>query len=250
MLQIDNLDVTVEGKQVLKGTSLTVQPGEIHVIVGKNGSGKSTLGNTIIGNPAYALRGGSIMYNGFDITTRPPEERARQGIFMGFQAPLAIPGMPLISFLRSTVNSVREAQGKSPLATGELLLRAKETARALGLPESFLERPLNVGFSGGEKKRVEILQMAMLEPQLIILDEIDSGLDRDALSRIAEFLKGFITTDRSLILISHYIKLVELLPVTHVHLFHEGRIIVSGGKEVAYKIEEDGYDELIRKTNV
>jgi len=245
MLVIDNIKVEVEGKDVLKGVSLTVQPGEVHVIVGQNGSGKGSLANTIIGNPSYALRGGSIMFDGEDLTTFSPERRAQAGIFMGYQSPIAIPGMSLISFLRTIVGAIRDVQGKEALSTTELLARSRESSVSLGLPENFLERSLNVGFSGGEKKRVEMLQMALLEPKLAILDEIDSGLDRDALSIIAKFLKGYISQERAFIIISHYVKLVELLPVTHVHLFHNGNIAASGGKELAYKIEDEGYEKLI-----
>jgi len=247
MLVLGNVRASVDSKEVLKGVSLTVKSGEIHMIIGPNGSGKSSLANVIAGNPHYSVKSGTITYWGKDLTVLPPERRAQSGIFLGFQSPVSIPGIPLISFLRTTLNSIREKQGKEKLTTKELIARTKRFAKSLGFSEDFLERSLNVGFSGGEKKRAEMLQLALLEPKLAILDEIDSGLDRDALLSVATFLKNYINEDRSLIIISHYVKLLDLLPVTHVHLFNDGKIVMSGGIELAHRIEAEGYESLLKK---
>lgn len=247
MMILDRVHASVDNKKVLKGISLTVNPGEIHMIIGPNGSGKSSFANVIAGNPHYKVNSGSILFEKEDLLALPPEKRAYLGIFLGFQAPIGIPGIPLISFLRTTVNSVREQQGKDNLSTNELIARAKNLASNLGLHEQFLERPINIGFSGGEKKRTEMLQLAMLEPKLSILDEIDSGLDRDALISVATFLKKYMNLERSLIIISHYVKLLDLLPVSHVHLFNDGNIIMSGGKELAHRIEAEGYEALLKE---
>ena len=247
MLVLGNVRASVDSKEVLKGVSLTVKSGEIHMIIGPNGSGKSSLANVIAGNPHYSVKSGTITYLGKDLTVLPPERRAQSGIFLGFQSPVSIPGIPLISFLRTTLNSIREKQGKEKLTTKELIARTKRFAKSLGFSEDFLERSLNVGFSGGEKKRAEMLQLALLEPKLAILDEIDSGLDRDALLSVATFLKNYINEDRSLIIISHHVKLLDLLPVTHVHLFNDGKIVMSGGIELAHRIEAEGYESLWKK---
>jgi len=242
MLEINNLKATIGGTEILRGLSLSVNAGEVHAIMGPNGSGKSTLAQVIAGHADYDVTGGSVAYNGSDLLELEPEERAREGIFLGFQYPVEIPGVNNAYLLKASMNAKRKHQGLEEIDAFEFLKLAKEKMALLGMDPRFLNRGVNEGFSGGEKKRNEILQMAMLEPRLAILDETDSGLDIDALRAVAEGVNALRTPDRAIILVTHYQRLLDYIEPDFVHVLSEGRIVRSGDKSLALQLEEKGYD--------
>jgi Fe-S cluster assembly ATP-binding protein len=242
MLKISNLKVNIEDKEILKGINLDVKPGEIHAIMGPNGSGKSTLANVIAGREEYEVTAGSIDYLGEDLTEMEVDERSQAGIFLAFQYPVEIPGVSTSNFLKSTVNAVREAQGKEALSPVEMLKLFKEKIEMIGLNQSFLHRSLNEGFSGGEKKRSEMLQMALLEPKLAILDETDSGLDIDALRIVADAVNQLRDENRSFVIVTHYQRLLDYIVPDYVHVLYNGQIVKSGDKNLALELEDKGYD--------
>lgn len=241
MLNINNLHASVEDKAILKGLSLQVKAGEIHAIMGPNGSGKSTLSQVLAGRESYTVESGSVDWDGKDLLEMSVEERAREGLFLAFQYPIEIPGVSNAYFLKAAVNAVREHRGLPALDAMGFLKRVKDEMKAVGMREEFLYRSVNEGFSGGEKKRNEVLQMAMLEPRLAILDETDSGLDIDALRIVADGVNRLRSPDRSMIVITHYQRLLEYIVPDHVHVLAGGRIVRSGGRELALELEERGY---------
>lgn len=244
-LEIRNLHVSVEGKEIIKGISLTISKGEIHAIMGPNGSGKSTLANTLLGHPHYQVTGGQILYKGQDITSLKPDERARAGLFLAFQYPSSVPGVTVANFLRTAVNAKRKGQmngGYKPISIPEFRKLMRDKMAMLKLDDSFATRYLNDGFSGGEKKRVEILQMAVLNPEIAILDETDSGLDIDGVRIVAEGVKGLSGPDLGVLVITHYQRILNYIKPQFVHVLAAGQIVVSGGPELALKLEELGYD--------
>jgi len=241
MLSIKNLQVKVEDKTILKGLSLEIKPGEVHAIMGPNGSGKSTLGYVLSGREGYEVTGGSAMFKGENILELDADERAKKGLFLAFQYPVEIPGVSNMEFLKASVDIVRDYQGKPPLDTVSFMKRAREKCKAVDLDPNFLKRGVNEGFSGGEKKRNEILQMMMLEPSLCILDETDSGLDIDALQVVADGVNACRNKDRSFIIVTHYQRLLDYIIPDKVHVLSDGKIIKSGGKELALELEEKGY---------
>ncbi|MBK5109761.1 MAG: Fe-S cluster assembly ATPase SufC [Thermoleophilia bacterium] len=240
-LEIRNLHVSVEDKEILRGLDLTVEKGKIHALMGPNGSGKSTLANAIMGHPALEITEGSIHFNGEDITEAAPDERSRAGIFMAFQYPVAIPGVAVSKYLRTILNSHREAQGEAPLKIREFAARAREAMELANIPQDFSSRYLNDGFSGGEKKRMELLQLALLEPQMAILDETDSGLDIDALRTVAAGINKFSGPDMGALIITHYQRLLHMVKPDAVHVMYEGRIVKEGGAELVDQLESEGY---------
>lgn len=242
MLSINNLKVSVEDKEILKGINLDVKPGEIHAIMGPNGSGKSTMAHVLAGREDYEITDGSISFEGEDLLEMDVDERAHAGIFLAFQYPIEIPGVSNANFLKQSVNSVREARGQEELNALQMLKLLKEKAQLVGLNEKLLQRSLNEGFSGGEKKRNEMLQMAVLDPKLAILDETDSGLDIDALKIVANAVNQLRSQDRSFIIVTHYQRLLNYIVPDYVHILFEGRIVKSGDKTLALKLEEQGYD--------
>lgn len=242
MLEIKNLHVSVDGKEILKGINLKVNDGEVHAIMGPNGSGKSTLSQILAGNESYTITKGHILYDGKDLTELSAEARARAGIFLAFQYPVEIPGVSNAYFLKAALNAIRTHKGLEELDAMEFLELMKEKMKTVDMDPSFTNRPVNEGFSGGEKKRNEILQMAILEPRLAILDETDSGLDIDALKIVAEGVNQLRQPDRSFIVVTHYQRLLDYIVPDHVHVLMDGRIAKSGGKELAYQLEEKGYD--------
>jgi len=244
MLTIDCLNVEIEDKRILNGISLDVKPGEIHAIMGPNGSGKSTLTQTIAGREDYRITSGSMTYKGMDLTEMAPEIRAREGIFAAFQYPIEIPGVNNAYFLRTALNAVRKHKGMDEIEPLEFLKRVKKEMKEIGISEDMLKRSLNEGFSGGEKKRNEILQLSILQPDLAVLDETDSGLDIDALKIVAEGVNRFHGPDKSIVLITHYQRLLDYIRPRFVHVLSGGRIIKSGGSELALELEEKGYDWL------
>ena len=244
MLKISNLEASVEGKQIHKGINLEVKPGEIHAIMGPNGSGKSTLSQVLAGNDAFEITGGSIELEGKSIVDASTEERAREGIFLAFQYPVEIPGVSNLQFLKTSLNSIREHRGLEPLDAVSFMKMAKEKARQVNLADSFLKRGVNEGFSGGEKKRNEIMQMLMLEPKLAVLDETDSGLDIDALKVVSDGVNALRSPDRSVIMVTHYQRLLNYVVPDFVHVLAKGKIIKSGGRELALELEEKGYGWL------
>jgi len=245
MLEIKNLHVAVEGKEILKGLSLSIAAGEVHAIMGPNGSGKSTLSYVLAGRAGYDITEGSIAYNGEDLVALAPEERAAKGVFLAMQYPVEIPGVTTITFLKTALNSQRRARGEPDLdAVGVLkLVRAK--AKTLNVSEEMLKRALNVGFSGGEKKRLEILQMAIFEPKLTILDETDSGLDIDALRLVAEGVNALRDPKRAMLVITHYQRLLDYIVPDRIHVLAGGRIVAEGGKELALELEAKGYEHIV-----
>ncbi|MCB0581968.1 MAG: Fe-S cluster assembly ATPase SufC [Phaeodactylibacter sp.] len=244
MLTIKNLKVSIEDKEILQGINLEVKAGEVHAIMGPNGSGKSTLANVLAGREEYEVTAGAIQYRGEDLLEMEVDERAQAGIFMAFQYPVEIPGVSTSNFLKSTVNAVRKAQGKEELNAVQMLKLIREKINMVGMNENLLKRSLNEGFSGGEKKRSEMLQMALLEPKLAILDETDSGLDIDALRIVAEAVNQLRSEDRSFIIVTHYQRLLDYIVPDHVHVLYNGRIVKSGDKNLALELEEKGYDWL------
>jgi Fe-S cluster assembly ATP-binding protein len=242
MLEITNLHASVEGKEILRGIDLTVKTGEVHAIMGPNGSGKSTLAQVLAGHPAYAVTEGSIRYEGKDLLNLQPEERAREGLFLAFQYPVAIRGITNAYFLRSALNSVRKHRGQPELDPLEFMDLLAEKLRAIESDDSLMNRPVNDGFSGGEKKRNEILQMAVLDPKLAILDETDSGLDIDALRTVAGAVNRLRRPDNAAVIVTHYQRILNYITPDRVHVLTEGRIVLSGGKELALELEAKGYD--------
>ena len=245
MLKIENLTATVADKQILKGISLTVNPGEVHAIMGPNGSGKSTLAQVVAGHPGYTVTGGSVTFEGQDLLAMEAEVRAQAGIFLAFQYPVEIPGVSNAYFLRAAYNEIRKARGEEEADPMEFLDIMEQKLKIVEMTESMLQRSVNAGFSGGEKKRNEILQMAVLDPKLAILDETDSGLDIDALRIVAEGVNKLKRPDRSTIVVTHYQRLLNYIVPDFVHVLAQGRIIKSGGKELALELEERGYDWLL-----
>ena len=246
MLEIKNLKACIEEKQILKGINLTVNAGEVHAIMGPNGSGKSTLASVLAGREGYEITDGEVLLQKNDILEMAPEERAREGIFLAFQYPVEIPGVNSTYFLRSAVNQIRKHRGDEELDAIKFLKLVKSKMKELGLAEEFLKRPVNAGFSGGEKKRNEILQMTMLEPSLAVLDETDSGLDIDALRIVAEGVNRLKNQNNAQIVITHYQRLLDYIVPDFVHVLYNGRIIKSGDKTLAHDLEEKGYDWLIK----
>ena len=242
MLEILDLHASINGNEILKGVSLTVRDGEVHVLMGQNGAGKSTLSNVIVGHPAYEVTQGSITFNGKDLLAMKPEERAHEGIFLSFQQPVEIPGVSMVNFMRSALNAKRKYQGLEPMPAGEFLKLAREKRKIVELDNKLANRSVNEGFSGGEKKRNEIFQMAMLEPTLSILDETDSGLDVDALRIVAEGFNKLRTPQTSAIVITHYQRLLDYLKPDVVHVLINGQIVKTGGPGLASEIEKRGFD--------
>ncbi len=242
MLSIDNLHAGCEGKIILQGINLDVKPGEVHAIMGPNGSGKSTLSTVIAGHEEYDISQGSILFDGEEISELSADERAHKGIFLSFQYPVEIPGVTVTNFIKTAINQTRKAQGLDEMPANKMLKKIREKAALLEIDSRFLSRSLNEGFSGGEKKRNEIFQMAMLEPKLAILDETDSGLDIDALRIVANGVNKLRGKDRAIVVITHYQRLLEHIVPDFVHVLHEGRIVKSGTKELALELEEKGYD--------
>ena len=248
LLKIDNLQASVADKPILKGLSLTINPGEIHAIMGPNGAGKSTTGYVLGGRPGYEVTGGSVEFMGQDLLELEPHERAALGLFLGFQYPVEIPGVSFVQFLREAANAQRKVRGEEPLSGGEFLKLAREKAALLKMDMDMLKRPVNVGFSGGEKKRAEMVQMGVLDPRLAILDETDSGLDIDALRICGEGINAIMRSpDKSVLLITHYQRLLDYVKPDYVHVLAAGRIVKSGGADLALQLEEEGYEAVVQE---
>jgi len=245
MLTIDTLHATVADKPILKGLSLSIKAGEIHAIMGPNGAGKSTLGYTLGGRPGYEVTEGSVTFAGQDLLALDPHERAAAGLFLGFQYPVEIPGVSNLQFLREALNAQRKSRGEEPLSGGEFLKLAREKSALLKMDMEMLKRPVNVGFSGGEKKRAEMVQMGILDPRLAILDETDSGLDIDALRIVGEGINAIMRRpDKAVLLITHYQRLLDYVKPDFVHVLAGGRIVKSGGPELALQLEDEGYEAV------
>ena len=244
MLEIKNLHASVEGKEILKGIDLSIKPGEVHALMGPNGSGKSTLSNVLVGNPQYTVTQGTVTFRGKDLLQMSAEDRSHEGLFMSFQQPVEIPGVSMNNFMRAALNAKRKYLGQPPISGGDFLKLVKEKREMVGLDASLTRRGVNEGFSGGEKKRNEIFQMAMLEPLLTILDETDSGLDVDALRIVAEGFNRLRTENTSAICITHYQRMLDYIKPDIVHVMMDGRIVRTGGPDLAYRIEEQGFDWL------
>lgn len=242
MLEVKNLHATINGKEILKGINLVIKTGEVHAIMGPNGSGKSTLSAVLVGNPMYEVTQGEVTFNGKDLLAMPPEDRAHEGLFLSFQYPVEIPGVSMTNFMRAAINEKRKYQGLEPMSAGDFIKLMKEKRKVVELDSKLSNRSVNEGFSGGEKKRNEIFQMAMLEPTLSILDETDSGLDVDALRIVAEGVNKLKRPDTSTIVITHYDRLLDLIKPDIVHVLFNGRIVKTGGPELAKEIEDKGYD--------
>lgn len=247
MLKIENLHAKVEDKEILKGINLTINAGEVHAIMGPNGSGKSTLASVLAGNPRFTVTQGSVDYMGMDLLEMSIEERASRGLFLGFQYPVEIPGVSMASFLRLAINQQRTFRGEEPLSAGDFLRLMREKSAIVELGDKLMNRAVNEGFSGGEKKRNEIFQMAMLEPKLSLLDETDSGLDIDALRIVATGVTQLKRPDNATVVITHYQRLLDYIVPDYVHVLYHGRIIYSGDKSLALELEERGYDWLIKE---
>lgn len=241
LLEIKNLQASVEEREILKGLDLVVNKGEVHAIMGPNGSGKSTLAHVLSGKPDYEVTGGEVLLDGEDLLALDPAERAAKGVFLAFQYPMEIPGVATMTFLRTALNSQRKTRGEPELSTPEFMRRVRDAAQKLSIDSDMLKRPVNVGFSGGEKKRNEILQMALLEPKLAVLDETDSGLDIDALKVVADGVNRLRSPERAMIVITHYQRLLNHIVPDVVHVLSKGRIVRTGGKELALELEAKGY---------
>jgi len=246
MLKIQDLHAAVGGSEILKGLSLEVPTGEVHAIMGPNGAGKSTLSYVLTGREGYEVTAGSATLDGQDLLALEPNERAARGVFLSFQYPLEIPGVPALTFIRTALNAQRKARGEPEIAAPQFLKLAREKSAALKMDFDMLKRALNVGFSGGEKKRMEILQMSVLEPRLLLLDETDSGLDIDALRIVSEGVNALRSPDRSALVITHYQRLLDYIKPDRVHVLSAGRIVASGGPELALELEREGYDRYAR----
>jgi Fe-S cluster assembly ATP-binding protein len=244
LLEVKNLQVRVEEREILHGLSLTVNPGEVHAIMGPNGSGKSTLSHVIAGKPGYEVTGGEILFKGEDLLAMAPDVRAAKGVFLAFQYPVEIPGVATMNFLRTALNAQRKARGESEYSTPDFLKKVREVAASLNIPQDMLRRGVNVGFSGGEKKRNEILQMALFQPSLCILDEMDSGLDIDALRVAADGVNALRSPERAMVVITHYQRLLNYIVPDVVHVMSKGRVVKSGGKELALELEASGYAQF------
>ena len=242
LLEIRNLHVNVEGNKILKGLDLTIEPGKVHAIMGPNGGGKSTLAKALVGDEAYEITEGEVLFNGQDLLEMDPEERAREGVFLGFQYPVEIPGVSNTYFLKAAVNAIRKHHGHDEIDAMEFLELVRERARRVKLDEGLLQRPVNEGFSGGEKKRNEIFHMSVLEPKIGILDETDSGLDIDALRTVSDGVNAMRSEDRSFLVITHYQRLLQYIVPDVVHVLMNGRIVKTGGKELAHELESRGYE--------
>ena len=249
MLHINDLHAGVDDKEILKGIQLDVAPGEVHAIMGPNGSGKSTLASVVAGKEEFEVSKGEILLNGEDVTELDPEERAHRGVFLSFQYPVEIPGVTVTNFIKTAINETRKAKGMEDMPAGEMLKLIREKADLLEIDRKFLSRSLNEGFSGGEKKRNEIFQMAMMEPKLAILDETDSGLDIDALKIVANGVNKLRSKDNAVIVITHYQRLLDYIVPDYVHVLMDGKIVKSGTKELAYELEERGYDWIKEEIN-
>ena len=245
MLSISNLHVSVGDKPILKGLSLEVPAGEVHAVMGPNGAGKSTLGYALSGRPGYEASDGAATWRGEDLLTLEPAERAAKGVFLSFQYPIEIPGVPALTFVRTALNAQRRARGEEEVSAPAFLKLVRAASQALKMDFDMLKRPLNVGFSGGEKKRMEILQMALLEPSLLILDETDSGLDIDALRIVADGVNALRSPERSMLVITHYQRLLDYIKPDRVHVLVDGAIVASGGPELAHQLEAEGYDKYL-----
>ena len=245
MLKINNLHVDVGDPPILKGLTLDVPAGEVHAIMGPNGAGKSTLGYAVSGRPGYEATEGTVTWRGEDLLGLDPAERAAKGVFLSFQYPIEIPGVPALTFVRTALNAQKRARGEAEVSAPEFLKQVKAASKALKMDFDMLKRPLNVGFSGGEKKRMEILQMALLEPSLLILDETDSGLDIDALRIVADGVNALRGPERSMLVITHYQRLLDYIKPDKVHVLAAGRIVASGGPELAHQLEAEGYDRYV-----
>ena len=250
MLQIKNLHVSIDGKEILKGIDLDVKPGEVHAIMGPNGSGKSTLAAALAGREEFEVTEGEVIYRGQDLLDMAPEDRAREGVFLGFQYPVEIPGVSMVNFLRTAVNEHRKYREEEPLSAGDFLKLMREKKGLVDIDSNLTNRSVNEGFSGGEKKKNEVFQMALLDPVLSILDETDSGLDIDALRIVANGVNKLKRPDNATIVITHYQRLLEYIIPDVVHVLYGGRIVKSGGKELALELEEKGYDWLRNKSGV
>jgi Fe-S cluster assembly ATP-binding protein len=246
MLEIKNLHVSIGDKEILKGLTLSIDAGQVHAIMGPNGSGKSTLSYVLAGRAGYQITQGSITYKGEDLGAMPPEQRAAKGVFLAMQYPVEIPGVTTIMFLKSALNAQRRARGESELDAIGVLKTVRRKAAALNVSEEMLKRALNVGFSGGEKKRLEILQMSLFEPSLTILDETDSGLDIDALKLVAEGVNALRDPSRAMLVITHYQRLLDYIVPDRIHVLAGGRIVAEGGKELALELEAKGYDQIVK----
>jgi Fe-S cluster assembly ATP-binding protein len=244
LLEVKNLQVRVDEREILHGLSLTVNKGEVHAIMGPNGSGKSTLSHVIAGKPGYEVTGGEILFSGEDLLEMSPDERAAKGVFLAFQYPVEIPGVATMNFLRTALNAQRKARGEGEYSTPDFLKKVREVAAKLNIPQEMLRRGVNVGFSGGEKKRNEVLQMALFEPSLCILDEMDSGLDIDALRVAADGVNALRSPDRAMVVITHYQRLLNYIVPDFVHVMSKGRVVKSGDKELALELEASGYAQF------
>jgi Fe-S cluster assembly ATP-binding protein len=245
MIEIKNLHATVDGKDILKGVDLTIRPGEVHAIMGPNGAGKSTLSYVLAGREGYEVTDGSVIYYGKDLLALEPEERAAEGVFLAFQYPVEIPGVANTTFLKTAINATRKHRGEKELDAMQFLKILREKTKALGMSDDMLKRAVNVGFSGGEKKRNETLQMAILEPKFAILDETDSGLDIDALKIVAEGVNALRSPERSMLVITHYQRLLDYIVPDTVHVLYKGQIIRTGDKTLAHELEANGYADII-----
>jgi Fe-S cluster assembly ATP-binding protein len=247
MLRVSDLHAAIDGKEILKGLSLEIPAGEVHAIMGPNGAGKSTLSYVLTGRAGYEVTQGSATLDGEDLLSLDPSQRAAKGVFLSFQYPLEIPGVPALTFIRTALNAQRKARGEAEITAPAFLKLARENAARLKMDFEMLRRPLNVGFSGGEKKRMEILQMAMLSPRFLILDETDSGLDIDALRIVSEGVNAMRAPDRGMLVITHYQRLLDYVAPDKVHVLAGGRIVASGGPELAHELEREGYDKYARE---